>query len=205
MNEREGVTRFVLLHQDASAPRGPHIDALCRVRDACVALRVVGQDDARYEGIGFGNVSVRDGDAFAITGTQTGKEPTLTPSHVSRVLRAAPEANRVWSEGPRPPSSESMTHAVIYREHSALGAVIHGHHPGVWRARHALQLPCTPANIPYGTPAMADAVAGLAAGAQAFAMDGHIDGFVVVGRDLDDALLALRALLDRSMRAERSR
>lgn len=197
-HEQEGVTRFVLEHTEAQPLEAPAVDEVCAARDACVTLGVVGREDDRYDGYGFGNVSVRHADAFVITGTQTGGVARLRPEHVALVTEAHPEENRVRSEGPVAPSSESMTHAVVYAERPDVQAIIHGHHPGIWQRRAELGLPCTDAAVTYGTPEMAEAVAALVReGADAFAMDGHVDGFVTVGADVPSAMTALVELLDR--------
>lgn len=192
---REGVTRFVAHHESAAATRTAEVAALCAVRARLVALGVVGADPARYEGVGFGNASVRDaGEAFHITGTQTGALPALTAEHIATVTRSRPETNEVWSRGPIRPSSESMTHAVVYATRPFVRAVLHGHDPGLWRSR---TLPETPAAVAYGTPEMAAAVRQLLQqrpDCTAFAMAGHEDGVVVLGESLDDAVAHFEAI-----------
>ena len=63
-------------------------------------------------GIGFGNLSVRDGVSgnFYITGSATGGLPELTPTDCVRVVAFDFAKNWLRYEGAAIPSSESLTH-----------------------------------------------------------------------------------------------
>ena len=67
-------------------------------------------------GVGFGNLSVRDGAtrSFYITGSATGGLPELTPADCVRVVEYDFAKNWLSYEGAAIPSSESLTHAAIY-------------------------------------------------------------------------------------------
>ena len=96
-------------------------------------LRLIGVDS---NGIGFGNLSVRDGatDKFYITGSATGGIPELTLAHCAKVVECDFERNRVRYEGSAAPSSESLTHAAIYKSDAGVEAVIHCHDSKLWAA-----------------------------------------------------------------------
>jgi hypothetical protein len=84
-----------------------------------------------------------------------------------------------------------------------VAAIIHVHSPRIWRQRAALALASTAADVPYGTPAMAEEVGRLYRegdfdGAGALAMDGHEDGILAFGRSLDEAGGAVVTLLARA-------
>ena len=69
-----------------------------------------------YEnGVGFGNVSVRDGATrnFYITGSATGGLPKLTVTDCMRVVDWDFKKNWLRYEGNAIPSSESLRHAAI--------------------------------------------------------------------------------------------
>lgn len=172
-------------------------------------LRLIGQDPGRYGGIGFGNVSCRapaaDAGArglFLVSGTQTGHLPVLGAEHYSLVTRADVAANRLEAEGPVAPSSESLTHAMLYALDARIGCVLHVHSPEIWRAADRLGLPTTPAGAAYGTPAMAEAVARLYRDGRLhsglFVMAGHEDGVVAFGDSAEVAGRALVSILERA-------
>ena len=70
--------------------------------------------------------------------------------------------------------------------------MLHVHAPVLWARASALRLPVTPADVPYGTVAMARVVARtvrdrLVADQGVFAMGGHADGIVAWGTSLQGA------------------
>ncbi len=200
----EGVIKFVTEY--TSAPPLPLADVreLNAWRHVLVLLRVLGQDRARYDGYGFGNISTRLGflDAnpnqrpFVITGTQTGEIADLTPNHFVVVSQCYPAENRIVAEGPIRPSSESMTHGAIYALDPDIRWVMHGHAPEIWHAAARLGLPTTRADVPYGTPEMsATKFRPMAADdlpqRGIFSMGGHDDGIVTFGATAHEAFQPL--------------
>lgn len=150
-------------------------------------------------GVGFGNLSVRAGDAaFVITGTQTGHLRTTSGDHYALVTRTDVAANTVWSEGPVEASSEAMTHAAIYALSAAIRAVVHVHSRALWE-RYRNVLPTTDAEVAYGTPAMA-AEFGRLWSERRFRNDGlavmagHEEGIVSIGTSLREAAERVLAL-----------
>ena len=109
-------------------------DALAEL-NACrrklLELRLMGVDS---NGIGFGNLSVRDGVSrnFYITGSATGGLPELTPTDCVRVVAYDFANNWLRYEGVAIPSSESLTHAAIYESDPSTAAVIHCHDSFLW-------------------------------------------------------------------------
>ncbi len=156
-------------------------------------LRVVGIDE---NGIGFGNISVRQGtQRFYISGSGTGGLADLRLRDCAYVTAYDFAQNWVRSEGVAIASSESLTHAALYEADEAIGAVIHGHNSDLWRQLRGVA-PTTSSKVEYGTPAMAKEVRRLfretdARTRRLFVMGGHADGFVTFGRDLRDALSVL--------------
>ena len=152
--------------------------------------------------VGFGNVSIREGDAgaFIISGTQTGHIATTDERHYSRVTRCDIEANCVYCEGPVQASSEALTHAAIYALDPAIRAIVHVHDAELWNALID-RVPTTSRDISYGTPEMAFEFRRLFA-QSVFAeqgvavMGGHEDGIVAFGADIGEAarrILRLRS------------
>jgi hypothetical protein len=199
MSEDEGVIKFNLSFEITSADLRHDFSDLDHWHQTLKQATILGQDDQRYGGLGFGNLSERLPDrSFLISGTQTGSLDRLEPEHYSRVLKVDLVGNRVWAQGRVKPSSESLTHAVIYRLDTNIRFVFHVHSPDIWRNREVLFLPETTVDIPYGTIEMASAVRQLSdAGAfrerRILAMAGHEDGIISFA---ETAQIAGQALLD---------
>ncbi|MDE2088738.1 MAG: class II aldolase/adducin family protein [Gammaproteobacteria bacterium] len=192
MPAQEGVTKFDLQFTSSAPLPFDELRALNAWRTIFHRLDLIGRDPLRYGGVGFGNVSGRlapfDGPAprFAITGTQTGHLPVLDERHYAVVLATDPVRNRVVAQGPVPPSSESLTHGMLYKLDDEIRYVFHVHCPEIWRNAHALGIPVTDPSVAYGTPAMAAEIKRLfkAAGVgeqKVFAMGGHEDGVIAFG------------------------
>ncbi len=164
-------------------------------RRILVWLQVLGQSPDRYDGYGFGNISRRllpfsappERRRFIITGTQTGGVLDCGPEHYVVINECHPSQNTVTAEGPVRPSSETMTHGAVYAADSRIRWVMHGHSPHIWRNAARMGLPCTDANVPYGTPEMSAEVGRLFSVSdvrrrKVFVMGGHEDGVVAFGR-----------------------
>ncbi|WP_305908222.1 class II aldolase/adducin family protein [Methylomarinum sp. Ch1-1] len=197
MTEQEGVIKYRLLHNDkAISPTFPFAD-LNAWRHILYRLELIGQDPQRYDGYGFGNISLRTaGEKFLISGTQTGHLPMLSPDHYAVIERAEPELNRLVSYGRIKPSSEALTHAMIYEQDPAIAAVIHVHCPEIWRHTHEMDLPHTRKEVAYGSVEMVAAVkklftSGRLKRSSIFSMLGHEDGVVAFGEDLGQAACLL--------------
>jgi len=201
--EREGVTKYSARHTTRAldeARHGESVRALDAWRSVVRDVGGIGQNPARYDGVGFGNASVRVGPrtasrgsrAFLITASQTGALARVALDSVALVVRWSFRDFALESEGPLPPSSEALTHATVYDAAPNARAVLHGHLPEVFRAARALRLPTTDGRAAYGTPEMADEVARLFRETtlevgRVFVMGGHEDGVVAFGPSLDDA------------------
>jgi len=153
-------------------------------------LGLIGVDS---NGIGFGNLSVRDGATrnFYITGSATGGLPKLSPTDCVRVVAYDFEKNWIGYEGGAVPSSESLTHAAIYESDPLTSAVIHCHDSGLWATLldHA---PTTSKDVAYGTLEMAYEIMRLFKAVdlqsrQIFVMAGYEGGIVAFGKNLEDA------------------
>jgi hypothetical protein len=200
----EGVIRFQVEHDsrplDARA-LGETARVLSAWREVLARLDLVGRDPARYEGLGYGNVSARIGPMgdvgrgrrrFLVTGSQTGGRPELTLADYAVVERYDIEKNEVVSVGLVPPSSEALTHAALYDVGPALRFVLHAHSPEIWRSARALGIPVTDRGAQNGTSLMAREVQRLYrettfSSLGILAMGGHEDGVIAVGRTAAEA------------------
>ncbi len=207
---REGVIQFALDHtqralrSDEWAAAATLLGWRCILRDTSL----LGADPARYGGLGYGNISTRCGPrsmgrgqrAFVISGSQTAGAAEVGAADFAVVRSWRVRDNAVTCAGEVHPSSESLTHATIYDQGAHLAAVLHVHSPEIWREHRRLRLPATPANVAYGTTAMAHTTAELFSAGRvletaAFVMLGHEDGVVAFGRTVDDAGAVLMRLL----------
>jgi ribulose-5-phosphate 4-epimerase/fuculose-1-phosphate aldolase len=167
-------------------------------RRKLLQLRMLGVDG---NGIGFGNVSVRDRGTpdFYITGSMTGALPQLRLADCAKVTAFAFSRNWVRCEGETVASSESLTHAAVYESDETASAVIHGHNAELWE-RLRDRVPTTSADVEYGTPGMAHEVQRLFQNTEVrqrrlFVMGGHRDGIVAFGGTLNEALAVLQRAL----------
>lgn len=191
MAEQEGVIKFRLDHTDISLEEDIDLSALSQWRAKLLERGLIGQESRRYDGLGFGNLSMRWNDGFLITGSQTGHIKSLSLDHYAMVDRADPSQNFIASRGQVEPSSESLTHAAVYAGLSDVKFVFHAHSPEIWSKGRALGFPAT-RDVLYGTPEMADEVKRLLMfevrrATPIFTMAGHADGVVSFGTTADEA------------------
>ena len=172
----------------------PGFEELNAVRQELRRLGLLGVDES---GLGFGNVSMRDGttDSFYITGSGTGALPALTLQDYAKVIACDFERNWLRCEGRAIASAESLTHAAVYSMAVDVRVVVHGHARGLWRSLRERGSATGP-DVPYGTPEMAREVERLFRETDVrtwkiFAMAGHRDGIVAFGQDFRQALAAL--------------
>ena len=91
--QAEGVIKFDLQFRTAEPVAMDALLELNRWRSILWKHNLIGQDPARYDGYGFGNVSLRTGPGgqecgrreFVISGTQTGELEKLDNSHYAIV------------------------------------------------------------------------------------------------------------------------
>lgn len=189
MNKTEGVIKYQLDYKQAPSVSADVIKEINAWRRIFFMLELIGQNPARYDGYGYGNVSCRlknDEEAFLITGTQTGHQPELSPGHYTTVTTCDPELNHIVASGPVKPSSEALTHGALYRADQSIQYVFHVHCPEIWHNAASLGLSITNPEIHYGTPEMARAFENALADKEAqekfiIAMGGHEDGIVAFG------------------------
>ncbi len=157
-------------------------------------LGLIGVDP---NGIGFGNLSVRDGatDNFYITGSATGGLHELTAANCAKVVASNFERNHVRYEGSALPSSESLTHAAIYESAATAGAIIHCHNADLWGAL-LNEAPTTSKAAEYGTLQLAYEIMQLfkrtdVQNRKIVVMAGHEGGILTFGKDLEKAFAVL--------------
>ncbi len=205
----EGVIRFDLQYRESGPVPEALVAGLGAWRRILWRLGLIGQDPARYGGYGFGNVSRRidprdSGPGkcrFVISGSQTGGLEILESGQYCVVNSYDAQTNRVTAQGPVRPSSESLTHGLIYDQDPGIQSILHVHSPDIWTRAGELGIAATAARVHYGTPEMALEVQRLfretgVARTGIFIMAGHRDGIVSFGQTLQIAgSLLIRALV----------
>jgi L-ribulose-5-phosphate 4-epimerase len=185
------VSEYIKFSCERVAAAIPSFDGLAKLnayRRKLLDLHLIGVDP---NGIGFGNLSVRDGATgnFYITGSATGGIQELTLKDCAKVVACDFERNRVRYEGSALPSSESLTHAAIYASNVTARAVIHCHDSTLWAAT-LNQAPTTSKAAEYGTPEMANEIMQLFTRTDVpkiVVMAGHDGGILTCGKDLEEA------------------
>ena len=194
MSEIEGTINFAYDLKTANLAEAAWSDEvlggiaqLSAWRSILYTLELIGQNTGRYGGFAYGNLSMRieDSERFIVTASQTSGATKLYVNHL--VLIEETNIARFWVEatGLEPPSSETITHAMIYQGEPRARFVFHVHSNEIWKHREALRLPQTPAEVAYGSEAMAEAVVQLLEQHQIrpliFATAGHEDGIFALG------------------------
>ncbi len=207
MNPQEGVIKFQLEFTEAEPLPAEQWKELNIWRDQMFTVGLIGKDPDRYEGYSYGNVSQRltpGENAFIICGSQTGGIPLLNEQHYVTVESSDFNNNHINAHGPIKPSSESLTHGIIYQSDPSINFVLHVHSPDIWQHRHLLCIPCTNADAEYGTHEMVKEVQQLLSNEKVkqghiFAMDGHEDGIVSFGETGEIAAGTLITLLNKAL------
>ena len=195
MKEQEGVIKYHLEHFQKSIDELFSFNEISAWRAIIYRLGLIGKDPDLYENLGFGNISQRlnpKSSQFIISGTQTGHIEYLNSNHYALVIKSSPQENCVQSCGLSQPSSEALTHSVLYSLDSNIQAVIHVHSSEIWRQTSALNLPHVTGDISYGTVEMAIAVKNLYQSGKfqqssVFTMLGHEDGVFSFGKNVEEA------------------
>jgi ribulose-5-phosphate 4-epimerase/fuculose-1-phosphate aldolase len=192
---KEGIIKFQLDFHKGPPPPEALLRELNAWRAIFFRLGLLGQDPARYEGLGFGNLSRRlpgvPGDAFLISGTQTGHLPCLLPQHYATVQQCIPADNSLEATGSVKPSSEALSHGILYHCSPNIQWVMHLHSADIFNFHRQLELPHTNPTVDYGTPDMAAEIQRLVKSRDEVSpgliiMTGHQDGIIAYGNTAEE-------------------
>jgi ribulose-5-phosphate 4-epimerase/fuculose-1-phosphate aldolase len=192
----EGYVKFIAEHTMSPVIETTHFEELNRAR---TKLREMGLVGMTSNGIGFGNLSLRiKGDEFLISGTATGALPVLGPEGYCLITSFNVNENRVVSTGPVKPSSETMTHGVIYQSCPNANCVIHIHSRAIFDGMIRDKYPATPETAAYGTPDIALAIGKLVnydtGDEGSIVLAGHDEGVIVYAAAVERALALTKEL-----------
>ncbi len=195
----DGVIKYSIEHTSFDA-RIPY-DIYGSLEDVRTRLHHLGLIGVDKDGIGYGNISLKEhsnSKTFYVTATQTGHLSKLGTSLYTQVNGYDFKTFTLRSKGKEKPSSEALSHAMIYELDPAICAVIHIHSKPLWLFLQQQGTLATTA--PYGTRAMTEEIAGLypdstPLSTPLFVMKGHEDGIIAFGETLQKAENSLLALL----------
>ncbi len=193
----EGYIKFkCLLSEEISGLSDANYRLLNKWRNKLYQLGLIG---CYPGGIGYGNISIRSGEGFMITGTATGCREKLFKDDYVRVNHYDIVNNEIRCIGKIRASAESLTHAAVYEARSETRAVIHIHSLELWE-KYSGVLPTSPYTAEYGTPEIALAVRNLCLNErltnnEVIIMGGHKEGIIAYGNNLDDAGNKILAML----------
>jgi ribulose-5-phosphate 4-epimerase/fuculose-1-phosphate aldolase len=186
----EGYIKFKAQWTDKIPLEKSSIEVLNYFRQVMYDHQLIG---AYKNGFGYGNISqrIKNSNQFIISGSKTGNVKALDETHYSAVTQVEVEKNTLYCKGATIASSESMSHAVIYKSLDWVNGVIHIHHLGLWK-KLLHQIPTTDKSALYGSPEMAYAIQDLIKNTtlpqqKIFIMEGHEEGIFAFGGDLQEA------------------
>ncbi len=186
MKQEEGYIKFNLKWNNKPFDFINHdFIAINSCRDKLFNYGLIG---AYPDGIGYGNLSIRDTkNEFIITGSATGNLKKLSKKHYALVKDFNIQKNSIECDGLTKASSESLSHGVIYQSNPEVNAVIHIHHKNMWE-HYLNKLPTTDKKAVFGTPEMAIALKNLIhQHSGIIIMGGHQEGIITYGRSLETA------------------
>lgn len=197
----DGVIKYSIEHQTADTALFSGYEQLEALRTRLFTLGLIGEK----EGIGYGNLSMRDNrsKSFFITATQTGRKLSLFREYYTYISDYDFSTFKVVSQGEHKPSSEALSHAMIYAIDDRIGTVIHIHSLALWKFMKAKNYLATTAE--YGTAKMVEEIAGLYTNLDpmtnnAFVMKGHEEGIITFGRSVEEAELVLYTIMQEYLR-----
>jgi ribulose-5-phosphate 4-epimerase/fuculose-1-phosphate aldolase len=141
-----------------------------------------------YPGGSHGNLSYRcnaQEDPFIITASMTALFNPLKPEDFTKVNFVDIEANKVYAEGSRLPSSESIIHFGIYRIRHDVNAIFHAHSPDILAKAEELGIAVTAEEQEFGTLELVDEVLEVAEIENFLIMKNH--GFISMGANMEEA------------------
>ncbi len=198
----DGVIKYSIEHTTKDTPAFNDYETLEALRSRLFTLGFIGVQD----GIGYGNISVREKtkNSFFITATQTGDLDSLTSEYYTFISDYDFSKFQVTSQGRHQPSSEALSHAMIYDINSEINAVIHIHSKALWEFMKEKKTLAT--NAEYGTAQMVEEIASLYENINPFdesifVMRGHEDGIMAFGKNIKEAELTLYKMIKEYLKA----
>lgn len=145
------------------------------------------------DGISYGNVSMRNNntDEFYITASDTGKLVNTQQSQYVKITSCDLKNNLCYYMGSALPSSETLSHFIIYTYCPEAKAVIHIHDKKLWE-KLKNKVPTSHPDVEYGTIKMVNEIIYLLQNTslkheKVLVMGGHEDGLISFGATIEEA------------------
>jgi len=189
---KEGRIRFNSIFVSDQAPRDPRIEEL---KEWCERFQK-NELTPEVQGNYTGNLSFRSGEGFIITASGMKSKKNLADDCFVYVKDYDEKTNTFYVEGKKQPSSETMMHYLIYKNHEEVNAVFHGHDDTIVANADKLGLPVTEKEYESGTIELAKEVLKILGDKNLIALRNH--GFVSLGGTMKEAGELALATLKRS-------
>jgi L-ribulose-5-phosphate 4-epimerase len=181
--------------------RGQDYRRLNKLRDLFYAKRLIGQNDALYDGLCYGNISIRyrNTDKFIISCSQSGHIRKLNRMHYTLVDKINIRKNHIVACGLHSPSSESLSHGAIYQGNKNIKYVVHIHSANIWQNYKKLNLFGVDSSASYGSTYMACACKDYvkkydSLNYGAFVLLGHQDGIMLYAKKYSTIIKKLNSI-----------
>jgi len=193
MNPEEGIIKYNCFWKKENLIDPKILEDIIPVRNKLYEMKLIGVEK---NGLCYGNISKRlHQNQFIISASGTGKYEYLSETGYTIVNNFSIEENWVECIGLKQASSESLSHAAIYKKLNFINYVIHVHSSKLW-SKYINMLPTTNPNIKYGTMEMAQEISNLIQNnpKNIFIMGGHKDGIISFGENLEQAFASINNL-----------
>ncbi len=167
------------------------------IRDFAFRKKLIG---IGVDGVGYGNISFRinSTNKFIISGSATGGKSKLDIIDYSKVISFNINNNYIRCVGGSIASSESLSHAAIYKAKKEINAVLHFHNNEIWK-RNIDKIPTTDNYAEYGTPQMAISISKIIENENdtngTIIMRNHQDGVIIYSEKIESLMKAVTDLL----------
>lgn len=131
-----------------------------------------------------GNLSFRHNNGFIITASYSDLA-NLRDEDFVEVKNVELKQKKIWVNGRKDPSSESMLHYTIYQKRSDINAIFHGHCKELLENFTGLGLKSTLYPAPYGSRKLVNSVMEVLGNENFLIMKGH--GFLSLGENPEEA------------------
>lgn len=131
-----------------------------------------------------GNLSFRHNNGFIITASYSNLA-NLQDEDLVDVIQVDLEQKKIWVNGTKEPSSETMLHNTIYQKRNDINAIFHGHSQRLLENYKKLGLKSTVYSAPYGSIMLVNSVVEVLDNENFLIMIDH--GFLSFGTSIDNA------------------
>lgn len=197
---KEGIIKFKYYCEDGSEEISDNLfDKINPVRNKLAEMGLIGQYD---DGLCYGNISIRESstDEFFITASGTSNIKTINKEHYVKIIACDTNKNLCRYKGKGLPSSETLTHAIIYNLCKEAKSVIHIHNKKLWEELIG-KVPSTSKHARYGTIEMVEETKRLfdkgdAQKNKIIVMEGHEEGIISFGVSVNEAMDILMKVIN---------